>query len=62
LQSLCIVDIQRTIKECAKAYETKGSDIVADLKCAKDLLADKKDCWPCICASAKKFGWKVIGC
>jgi hypothetical protein len=26
------------------------------------LLADKKDCWPCICASAKKFGWKVIGC
>jgi hypothetical protein len=25
-------------------------------------MADKKHCWPCICAEAKKRGWHVIGC
>ena len=62
LEVECVVDIERTVKACAKAFETEGADIVADIKCAKDLLADKKHCWPCICAEAKQKGWHIIGC
>lgn len=62
LELECVVDIERTVKACAAAFETEGADIIADIKCAKDLLADKKHCWPCICAEAKKKGWHVIGC
>ena len=62
LEVECIFDIRKTIQACAKAYETEGADIVADIKCAKDLMADKKHCWPCICAEAKKEHWHVIGC
>lgn len=62
LEVECLVDIERTVTACAKAFETEGADIIADIKCTKDLLADKKHCWPCICAEAKKKGWHVIGC
>lgn len=62
LEVECAVDIELTIKNCAKAFETEGADVIADIKCAKDLLADKKHCWPCICALAHKEGWKIIGC
>lgn len=58
----CVVDIEMTVKACAAAFESQGANIIADIKCAKDLLADKKHCWPCICAEAKKKGWHVIGC
>lgn len=58
----CATAIKDTVLACSKAFETKGSDIVADIKCVKSLLADKKLCWPCICAEAEKKGWKVIGC
>lgn len=58
----CAVDIELTVKSCAKAFETEGADVVADIKCAKDLLSDKKNCWPCICFEAKKRGWHIIGC
>lgn len=62
LEIECVVDVEKTVRACATAFETGGSDIIADIKCAKDLLADKKHCWPCICAEAKKKGWHVIGC
>ncbi len=62
LEVECAVAIEQTVVNCAKAIETEGVDVIADIKCAKDLLADKKDCWPCICAEAKKKGWKIIGC
>lgn len=58
----CAVEVEQTVRACAKAFETEGADIVADIKCAKDLLADKKLCWPCICYEAQKRGWHVIGC
>lgn len=58
----CAVFIEQTVVMCSKAFETEGKDIVADIKCAKDLLADKKLCWPCICALANKKEWHVIGC
>lgn len=58
----CAADIEMTIRACAAAFESQGSNIIADIKCAKDLLADKKHCWPCICAEAKKKGWHIIGC
>ena len=62
LEVECAIDVERTVVACAKAFETEGADIIADIKCAKDLLADKKHCWPCICAEAKKKGWHVVGC
>ena len=62
LELECALVIEMTVRACAKAFETEGADIVADIKCAKDLMADKKMCWPCICAEAKKKGWHVIGC
>lgn len=62
LELECAVDVERTIIACAKAFETGGASVIADIKCAKDLLADKKHCWPCICAEAKKKGWHVVGC
>lgn len=62
LEIECAIDVERTVVACAKAFETGGADVIADIKCAKDLLADKKHCWPCICAEAKKKGWHVIGC
>lgn len=62
LEIECAIDVERTVVACAKAFETGAADVIADIKCAKDLLADKKHCWPCICAEAKKKGWKVIGC
>ncbi len=62
LEVECAVDVERTVVACAKAFETTGADVIADIKCAKDLLADKKHCWPCICSEAKKKGWHVIGC
>lgn len=46
----CAVDIEMTVRACAAAFESQGANIIADIKCAKDLLADKKNCWPCICA------------
>lgn len=58
----CAFDIEKTVVHCAAAFESEGANIVADLKCAKDLLADKKTCWPCICYEAQKKGWHVIGC
>jgi len=62
LEIECAIDIERTVVSCAKAFETEGADVIADIKCAKDLLADKKHCWPCICGEAKKKGWHIIGC
>lgn len=50
LEVECAVDIEKTVVACAKAFETGGTDVIADIKCAKDLLSDKKHCWPCICA------------
>lgn len=58
----CAFDIEKTVVACAAAFESEGGNIIADLKCAKDLLADKKTCWPCICYEAQKKGWKIIGC
>ena len=46
----CVADIEMTVRACSAAFETQGADIIADIKCAKDLMADKKHCWPCICA------------
>jgi hypothetical protein len=54
LEIECAIDVERTVVACAKAFETGGADVIADIKCAKDLLADKKHCWPCICSEAKK--------
>lgn len=51
----CAADVQLTIKECSKAIDEK-IDIEADLHCVKDLLADKKHCWPCVCYLAKQKG------
>ena len=62
LEVECAVDIEKTVKACAKAFETGGVDIIADIKCTRDLMADKKHCWPCICAEAKKQGWHIVGC
>lgn len=62
LEIECAVDIEKTIRACAAAFETGGADVIADIKCARDLMADKKHCWPCICAEAKKKGWHVVGC
>ncbi len=62
LELECAIVIESTVLACSKAFETQGSDIIADIKCAKDLMADKKACWPCICAEAKKKGWHVVGC
>ncbi len=62
LEVECAIDIERTVVACAKAFETEGTDIIADIKCAKDLLSDKKQCWPCVCSEAKKKGWHIIGC
>lgn len=62
LEIECAVEVERTVVTCAKAIETEGADVIADIKCAKDLLGDKKYCWPCICALAKKKNWKIIGC
>ena len=62
LEVECAVDIEKTVKACSAAFETGGSDIIADIKCARDLMSDKKHCWPCICAEAKKKGWHIIGC
>jgi hypothetical protein len=62
LEIECAIDVERTVVACAKAFETSGADVIADIKCAKDLLSDKKHCWPCICAEAKKKSWHVIGC
>ena len=62
LEVECAVDIEKTVKACSKAVETSGIDIIADIKCVRDLLGDKKHCWPCVCAEAQKKGWKVVGC
>ena len=62
LAAECAIVIELTILDCSKAFETEGSDIIADLKCAKDLLANRKTCWPCICYEAEKKGWKIVGC
>ena len=62
LAAECAVDIERTVKACAAAFESEGANVIADIKCTKDLLADKKNCWPCICYEAKQKGWKIIGC
>lgn len=62
LEVECALDIEKTVVACSKAFETGGADIIADIKCTKDLLSDKKHCWPCICAEAKKKGWHVVGC
>lgn len=62
LELECAIDVERTVIACSKAFETGAADVIADIKCAKDLLADKKHCWPCICAEAKKKSWHVVGC
>lgn len=62
LAAECALDIERTVIACSAAFESGGSNIIADIKCAKDLMADKKHCWPCICYEAQKKGWKIIGC
>ena len=58
----CAFDIEKTVVACAAAFESGGANIIADLKCTKDLLADKKTCWPCICYEAQKKSWHIIGC
>lgn len=58
----CASNIESTVKTCSKAYAGKGKDIQADLACIKDLMADRKNCWPCVCSEAQKRGWKVYGC
>jgi hypothetical protein len=58
----CAIDVERSVKFCAESAETAGSDIIADIKCVEYLLRDKNACWPCICAEARKKGWKVKGC
>lgn len=62
LEIECAIEVERTVRACAAAFETSGSDIIADIKCARDLMADKKYCWPCICAEAKKKGchWMLM--
>lgn len=62
LAAECAFDIDRTVRACSAAFDGEGTNIIADLKCAKDLMASKKHCWPCICYEAQKRGWKVIGC
>ena len=49
-------------QECEKAAKEKGMDQTADINCIKFLMSSKKDCWPCICQNAKRFGWKIRGC
>ena len=49
LEVECAIDVERTVVACSKAFETGGADVIADIRCAKDLLSDKKHCWPCIC-------------
>lgn len=60
--SNCAASIEATVKSCAKAYADKGKNIQADLQCVKDLMADRKNCWPCICSEAQKRNWKIWGC
>jgi hypothetical protein len=52
LAAECALDIEKTVVACSAAFESGGANIIADIKCAKDLLADKKTCWPCICYEA----------
>lgn len=62
LAAECTVYIERTAKSCAKAFATEGAGIISDIKCVKDLEQDKKKCWPCLCAEAKKEGWHNLDC
>lgn len=49
MKAECAVDIERTAKNCAKAFATEGAGIISDIKCLKDLKADRAKCWPCLC-------------
>ena len=62
MAAACAVYIERTAKSCAKAFATEGAGIISDIKCVKDLEIDKKKCWPCLCAEAKKEGWHNLDC
>lgn len=46
----CAVTVQATIRSCAAAAASQGANIIADIKCAKNLLANKKYCLPCVCS------------
>ena len=62
MQAECAVDIERTAKNCAKAFATEGAGIISDIKCLKDLKADKVKCWPCLCKEAQEKGWHNLDC
>ena len=54
LEAECAVYIEKTAKSCAKVFATEGASIISDIKCARDIQEDRKKCWPCLCAEAKK--------
>ena len=62
MKAECAIDIERTAKNCAKAFATEGAGIISDIKCLKDLKADKAKCWPCLCEEAKEKGWHNLDC
>lgn len=62
MQAECALDLERTAKNCAKAFASEGTGIISDIKCLKDLKADKAKCWPCLCEEAKEKGWHNLDC
>lgn len=49
----CAASIQITHRDCEKAL--KDHDLNAEMSCIKDLLSDRKVCWPCICEITDKY-------
>jgi hypothetical protein len=50
----CAGDIQITERDCERAMkDTKN--VESKVACIKDILADKKACWSCICEVTKKY-------
>lgn len=41
MQAECGLELERTAKNCAKAFATDGAGIISDIRCLKDLKADK---------------------
>ena len=56
----CMATIQMSIRDCTQSAK-HPTDISAEVGCVKDLMSDKKLCWPCICEESNKF-IKVKGC
>ena len=50
----CAGNIQMTERDCAEVTKNPA-DLASELACVKDLLADKKACWSCICEVTKKY-------